>query len=119
MPRNGHISRGLWGMGGGGVDFTRGTISQGIISPGEIFATLEIPKALSKHVSRHYHQRYTIPAVTLYNNCTHFKRMFTMPIRHREPVLCMTRKAPPFATRLFDCLPQCQCGISHIHQVCT
>ena len=37
-------------QGGGG--FRPGTISQGIISPGEKFATLEIPKAPSKHVSR-------------------------------------------------------------------
>ena len=35
----------------GGGGFRPGTISQGIISPGEIFATLEIPKAPSKHVS--------------------------------------------------------------------
>ena len=37
---------------GGGGKFRPGTISQGIISPGENFATLEIPKAPSKHVSR-------------------------------------------------------------------
>ena len=37
--------------GGGGGGFRPGTISQGIISPGEIFATVEIPKAPSKHVS--------------------------------------------------------------------
>ena len=37
---------------GGGGEFRPGTISQGIISPGENFATLEIPKAPSKHVSR-------------------------------------------------------------------
>ena len=36
------------GRGGG----RPGTISQGIISPGENFATLEIPKGPSKHVSR-------------------------------------------------------------------
>ena len=36
----------------GGGKFRPGTISQGIISPGENFATLEIPKAPSKHVSR-------------------------------------------------------------------
>ena len=36
----------------GGGEFRPGTISQGMISPGENFATLEIPKAPSKHVSR-------------------------------------------------------------------
>ena len=36
----------------GGGKFRPGTISQGIISPGDNFATLEIPKAPSKHVSR-------------------------------------------------------------------
>ena len=36
----------------GGEKFRPGTISQGIISPGENFTTLEIPKAPSKHVSR-------------------------------------------------------------------
>ena len=41
-----------WTHTGGGGEFRPGTISQGIISPGENFATLEIPKAPSKHVSR-------------------------------------------------------------------
>ena len=41
-----------FGSTGGGGKFRPGTISQGIISPGENFATLEIPKAASKHVSR-------------------------------------------------------------------
>ena len=45
-----------WVRGGfpyrGGGEFRPGTISQGIISPGENFATLEIPEAPSKHVSR-------------------------------------------------------------------
>ena len=36
----------------GGGKLRPGTISQGKISPGENFATLEIPKAPSKHVSR-------------------------------------------------------------------
>ena len=37
----------LWEYRGGG-GFRPGTISQGTISPGDNFATLEIPKALSK-----------------------------------------------------------------------